>query len=258
MDSAKGGQGAVDVSGSSYQREGVLSQMFLEGYPQDLVPEAVIDLQCLTMAVGEDGTIYTRVKESNLLFNTSRFINTPLTSDAEGKVKVDGRMIAYAPFSGHGGLLLYDKNSSQYLHVTDKLSSNGTFNSGKILTLNVDETTYTNHPTYARLDNMKDYTVHYVGACESDSYDYGKMMYFAVIEHKQSHKFYIQKFAVRDFSGSTTVTSLATTYVSQVEAPAELGQIIDGTSKNSFSLFRYQDTWQYLLLVKGMPYICII
>lgn len=41
--------------------------MFLEGYPQDLVPEAVIDLQCLTMAVGEDGTIYTRVKESNLL-----------------------------------------------------------------------------------------------------------------------------------------------------------------------------------------------
>ncbi len=45
MDSAKGGQGAVDVSGSSYQREGVLSQMFLEGYPQDLVPEAVIDLQ---------------------------------------------------------------------------------------------------------------------------------------------------------------------------------------------------------------------
>ena len=86
--------------------------MFLEGYPQDLVPEAVIDLQCLTMAVGEDGTIYTRVKESNLLFNTSRFINTPLTSDAEGKVKVDGSMIAYAPFSGHGGLLLYDKNSS--------------------------------------------------------------------------------------------------------------------------------------------------
>ena len=56
-------------------------------------------------------------------------------------------------------------------------------------------------------------------------------MYFAVIEHKQSHKFYIQKFAVRDFFGSTTVTSLATTYVSQVEAPAELGQIIDGTSK---------------------------
>ena len=97
----------------------------------------------------------------------------------------------------------------------------------------------------------RDYTVHYIGACESESYDYGKMMYFSVIEHKQSHKFYIQKFAVRDFSGSTTVTSLATTYESQVEAPAELGQIIDGTSKNSFSLFRYQDTWQYLFISKG-------
>lgn len=247
----KGGQGAVDVSGSTYQREAQLSQMFLGGYPKDLVAKAVIDMQCLTMAIGEDGTIYTRVKENNLLFNTSRFLNTPLTSDAEGKMKIDGSMIAYAPFGEHGGMLLYDKNSGQYLHVTDRLSYNGTFNSGKILTLDVDEATYTNHPTYARLDNMKDYTVHYIGYCQSDRFQYGRMMYYAVIEHKQTHKFYIQKFAVRDFSGSNTVTSLATTYEDQSAAPAELGQLIDGTSKNSFSLFRYQDTWEYLFISKG-------
>lgn len=246
----KGGQGAVDVSGSSYQREAQLSQMFLEGYPNNFAPEAVIDLQCLTMAVGEDGTIYTRVKESNLLFNTSRFLNTPLTSDVEGKVKVDGSKIAYAPFAGHGGLLLYDKNSGEYLHVTDKLGSNMTFNSGKILTLNVDETTYINHPEYARLDNMKDYTVHFVGACESGIY--GRMRYYAIIEHKQTHKFYLQKFIVRDFSGSVTATSLAATYESQIEAAPELGQIIDGSSKNCFSLFRYQESaWQYLFISKG-------
>lgn len=246
----KGGQGAVDVSGSSYQREAQLSQLFLEGYPNNFAPEAVIDLQCLTMAVGEDGTIYTRVKESNLLFNTSRFLNTPLTSDVEGKMKVDGSMIAYGPFAGHGGLLLYDKNSGEYLHVTDKLSSNMTFNSGKILTLNVDEKTYTNHPEYARLDNMKDYTVHFVGACESGIY--GRMGYYSIIEHNQSHKFYLQKFIVRDFSGSATATNLAATYESQVEAASELGQIIDGSSKNCFSLFRYQESaWQYLFISKG-------
>ena len=247
----KGGQGAVDVSGSTYQREAQLSQMFLEGYPKGFVTEAVIDLQCLTMAIGQDGTVYTRVKENNLLFNTSRFLNIPLTSDAEGKMKVDGSMIAYAPFAEHGGLLLFDKNSGQYLHVTDKLSYNGTFNSGKILTLDVDEATYTNHPTYARLDNMKDYIVHYVGACQSSRFEGGKMMYYSIIEHKQTHKFYIQQFAVRDFSGNNTITSLATTYEGQRDAPAELGQIIDGTSKNSFSLFRYQDTWRYLFISKG-------
>lgn len=244
----KGGQGAVDVSGSSYQREGALSQMFLNAYPKDLVPQAVIDLQCLTMAVGEDGTVYTRVKENNLLFNTSRFIDSPLMSDAEGKKKVDGSMIAYAPFAPHGGLLLYDKNSSQYLHVTDKLSSNGAFNSGKTLTLNVDEKTYQDHPTYARLDNMKDYKVHYVGAGRHSQYG-DKRVCFSVIE--KDNQLYLQKFIVNDFSGSASVTKLATTYESQQKAPAGLRQVIDGTSKNYFSLFRYQNTWEYLLISKG-------
>lgn len=246
----KGGQGAVDVSGSSYQREGMLSQMFLNAYPKNLVPQAVIDLQCLTMAIGEDGAVYTRVKENNLLFNTSRFIDSPLTSDAEGKVKVDGSMIAYAPFAEHGGLLLYDKNSGQYLHVTDKLF-NGIFNSGKTLTLNVDEATYTDHPSYARLDNMKDYKVHYVGACRSESYVYGTVMYLALIENTISNQLSIQKFAVQHFSGSPSATKLATTYDLQKEAPAELRQVMDGASKNCFSLFRYQDTWEYLFISKG-------
>lgn len=246
----KGGQGTVDVSGSSYQREGMLSQMFLNAYPKDLVPQAVIDLQCLTMAVGENGAIYTRVKENNLLFNSSRFIDTPLTSDAEGKVKVDGSMIAYAPFAEHGGLLLYDKNSGQYLHVTDKLF-NGVFNSGKVLTLNVDEAVYTDHPSYARLDNMKDYNVHYVAACRSDAYPYGIMMYIALIENKASKQFSIQKFAVKHFSGSSSVSKLATTYDSQTNTSAKLGQLVGGTSKNCFSLFRYQDAWEYLFISKG-------
>lgn len=246
----KGGQGTVDVSGSSYQREGVLSQMFLNAYPKDLVPQAVIDLQCLTMAIGENGAIYTRVKENNLLFNTSRFIDTPLTSDAEGKVKVDGSMIAYAPFADHGGLLLYDENSGQYLHVTDKLSSNGTFNSGKVLTLNVDESTYIDHPSYARLDHMKDYKVHYVGACRSSAYENSAMMYVALIENRTSKQFSIQKFKVKHFSGGSSVTKLATTYDSQKVRP-ELSEVIDGTSKQRFSLFRYQDYWEYLFISKG-------
>ena len=84
--------------------------MFLsKSYPEGFVPVGVIDMQFLTMAIGEDGTIYTRVKDSNLLFNSSNFLDRPLTSDEEGKVKVDGSMIAYAPFDEHGGMVLYDK-----------------------------------------------------------------------------------------------------------------------------------------------------
>lgn len=47
----KGGQGAVDISGSSYKQEGILSQMFLsKSYPEGFVPVGVIDMQFLTMA----------------------------------------------------------------------------------------------------------------------------------------------------------------------------------------------------------------
>ena len=54
----KGGQGAVDISGSSYKQEGILSQMFLsKSYPEGFVPVGVIDMQFLTMAIGEDGNI---------------------------------------------------------------------------------------------------------------------------------------------------------------------------------------------------------
>lgn len=244
----EGGLGAVDVSGSSYQREGLLTDMFLEGYPSGFVAQSVIDMQALTLAVGTDGTVYTRVKDSNLLFNTSRFLNTPLTSDAEGEMKVDGSMIAYAPFAEHGGMLLYDKNSAQFLHLTDKMYNGQMFNSGKVLTLNVSEDTYIDHPSFARLDNMEDYTVHFLGAYKDDAY-YGTMPYLTVIEDKNTGEFFIQRFMVEDFWGSFSQASLGTTYDSQTAAP-ELAQVIDGTSELYYSLFRYQ-RWEYLFIGKG-------
>ncbi len=83
--------------------------MFLsKSYPEGFVPVGVIDMQFLTMAIGEM-ELFIPVKDSNLLFNSSNFLDRPLTSDEEGKIKVDGSMIAYAPFDEHGGMVLYDK-----------------------------------------------------------------------------------------------------------------------------------------------------
>ena len=241
----KGGRGAIDLSGTSYRQEGVLSQMFVDKtYPEGFTPAKVIDMQFLTMAVGEDGTIYTRVKESNLLFNSSAFVDRPLTSDKDGKMKVDGSMIGYSRFDTHGGILLYDKNSGQYLHIGDYGKDNGEVFTGKVLPLDVDEKTYTNNPSYARLDNMKDYTVHYLGSHSTSGNEYT-----AIIEKKNSGDFYIQKFKVKHYSGDSS-SKLGATYISQ-EKNAELGTIIDGTSKNCFALCRYQDLAPYLFISKG-------
>ena len=241
----KGGQGAIDISGSSYKQEGILSQMFLsKSYPEGFVSVGVIDMQFLTMAIGEDGTIYTRVKDSNLLFNSSNFLDRPLTSDKEGKIKVDGSMIAYAPFDEHGGMVLYDKNSAQYLHIADYKNWQGYNYSGKVLPLKVEEYEY--GPSDARLDNMKDYSVYFVGA---SLVDWGDISYMSIIKDKAG-KFYMQKFKVEAYGGGSSVTKVGASFISQSEIKG-LDAVIDGTSKNCFYLCRNQDKAPYLFISKG-------
>lgn len=236
----KGGLGCVDISGSSYQYQGKLDQMFLEKeYPKGFYPKYVVDMFLLTLTVGEDGTIYSRVKENELLFNSGYFLNRPLTFKGNN---IDGSQLVIAPFYEHGGMLLYDKNSSNYLHVCDYKSWNGKVYSGQVLPLTVDEKEYQKLPNFARLDNMKDYKVHFTGAYKTDDW-YGNMCYMSILE--KNGTFYLQNFAVESF-GNNSMTVVGASPISQDQVP--FGSIISGTSKNVFTLCRYQDESPFLLL----------
>ena len=241
----KGGQGALDVSGSTYQQKVTLSQIFLkQAYPEGFVPAAVMDLQILSLAIGEDGTIYTRVKETNKLFNTGRFIDRPLTSDAKGEVKVDGSMIAYTRFDYQAGLLCYDKNSAQYLHIGDYVDyDSGETRVGKALPLKVDEGDYKEGD--AKLNDMRNHKVHFVGA-SSKGTDF-TMSYMAVIENQTTGKFYLQKFTVEAYDGK--MSAVPTKFESQEEMVG-LGNVIDGSAKNSFALCNYQEQAPYMFISK--------
>ena len=261
--SQKGGQGCVDLSGSSYRREGLLPSMFLAGhYPDHFTPNAVFDLRMLTLAVGEDGSIYTRVKENDLLFNSGYFLgDRPLTytkSTTDGKTvsnKVDGTHLAMAPFADHGGILLYDKNSSEYLHVCDARDSyiswqtgnlviNAVY-SGKVLPLTVDEKAYKRVPEFTRLDQMKDHKLHYVGSYRTE--DYGTTGYMSVIE--KGGVFYLQNFKVSDFD-IYSPDVMGAEPISQEEI-FSMGSYVDGISKNIFALSRYQNKVPGLFFTKG-------
>ena len=241
----KGGQGALDVSGSTYQQKATLSQIFLkQTYPEGFVPAAVMDLQILSLAIGEDGTIYTRVKETNKLFNTGRFIDRPLTSDAKGEVKVDGSMIAYTRFDYQAGLLCYDKNSAQYLHIGDYVDyDSGETRVGKALPLKVDEGDYKEGD--AKLNDMRNHKVHFVGA-SSKGTDF-TMSYMAVIENQTTGKFYLQKFTVEAYDGK--MSAVPTKFESQEEMVG-LGNVINGSAKNSFALCNYQEQAPYMFISK--------
>lgn len=245
----KGGEGCIDVSGSTYHAEGALPVMFINGgYPQSFEPQRVYDMLYLTMAIGTDGNIYTRVKESYKLFNSSYFLDdAPLSFQQK---PVDGTMIAMTPsFCEHAGTLLYDKNSSRYLHICDLkkyvyVLGGGSYYksySGNVVLPTVDESTYEKHSEWARIDDMSGYKVHYLGACSNGWA--GGLRYMAIIE--KDNQFYIQDFIVDDYSGGDTMDA----YINSQEKINEFATIISDGVKNKYSLCFYQDNGRpYLLL----------
>lgn len=240
----KGGQGCVDISGSTYQTEGRLADMFINGgYPEGFEPQQVYDLYLLSMAVGIDGRIYTRVKESYELFNTSQFLNEPVLS-YDGK-PIDGSMIVMEPgFMDQSGVLLYDKNSKRYLQVCDYESSYPVaVYSGKVNAPIVqNEEIYEAHPSWARVDDMTGYKVHHVGVYAYQKYGSNTNGgYRAVIEKEETGEFYIQDFRISSYGKSATV-------VSQNEI-SELKGIIGEGAKNIYALCYYQE--------EGKPYLII-
>lgn len=243
----KGGQGCVDVSGSTYHTEGVLPMMFINGgYPKGFEPQRVYDMLYLTMAIGIDGKVYTRVKESYKLFNNSYFLDdAPL---AYNQKPVDGSMIAMTPsFCDINGTLLYDKNSKCYLHICDLkkhvyVLGGGSYvksYSGNVVLPAIDEAQYENNPTWARIDDMTGYNVHYLGACKSDN----GMRYMAIIE--KANTFYIQDFTVDSYNGGNY---LGATINSQSRID-EFATIINDGFTNKYSLCFYQD--------EGRPYLLL-
>lgn len=240
----KGGEGCIDISGSSYQIQGSLPNMFVNGgYPQGFVPQRVYDMMCYTMAIGEDGKIYTRIKDSYLLFNSSYFVNdVPLSYEQQ---PVDGTMMARFPdFSDRGGTLFYDKNSNRYFHIGDYgiLSFNMQTNtyvllkySGKLMVPKVADEIYENDGNLARLDNMSGYNIYYLGAYSGNKYK-------SFIE--KGGEIYIQDFKVNQFIGNNDVT--AENYT-QTRA-TELDRLIKAGTKNIYSLCYQQKTRPYLLI----------
>ena len=241
----QGGQGCVDVSGSSYQTEGYLPAMFINGgYPQGFEPQRVYDMVYLSMAIGRNGEIYTRVKESLNLFNSNYFLDDRVL--LYNGQPIDGTMIAMTPeFYEHGGVLAYDKNSNRYLHITDLKASTlvigsgmvDKYYSGNVLAL---ETWDSSDP----FDDMTGYTVHYIGACVGPyGQGGGSIGYMSVIE--KDSRFFIQHFEVDDCSGKYAHGAYITTPLREVP----FADIVNASTKNVYALCYYQNSGRpYLLL----------
>lgn len=239
----QGGQGTIDVSGSTYKTEGTLPSMFIHGaYPQGFEPWRVYDMLYLSMAIGMDGKVYTRIKDSYKLFNNSYFMDElPLSYRQQ---PVDGTMIVRAPrFCDHGGTLLYDKNSKRYFHITDYQSWNGRKYCGQLIVPSItNESIYEKNPDWGKLDDMSDYEVLYVDAHSDDSWM--GLKYAAVL--RKSNRYFLQDFTIGDYWGGSSIDAEIN---SQTDVTSELGAIVKEDSQ--FALYYAQDYRPYLLISSG-------
>lgn len=237
----QGGLGTIDISGSTYHMEGNLPAMFVNGgYPQGFEPARVYDMLFLSLAIGVDGKVYTRVKDSYKLFNNSYFLDElPLSYNQE---PVDGTMIVKAPrFCDQGGTLLYDKNSERYFHLCDYRSWNNKKYSGQLIIPTVtNEYIYTEHPDWGKLNDMSGYKVLYLDTYRDNGWS--GLNYKSIVE--KNGRIYMQDFTVSSYMGGSSVDA---TLNSQVDVTSDFSSLIGGDVNNKYALYYAQEQRPYLL-----------
>lgn len=229
----KGAPGPIQISGRSFLRTKTLEESFRgKVFPQGFVPYDMIDMKWITLAVSENGKIYTRKKETFQLFNTGEFLDQPLRF--EGK-DVDGRNLIWGPYADIDYTLMYDKPNNRYLVIYDKSQ----VEAGTVQKITVSANQYEAQPEFSRLDNLGDKEVVFCGMKHLSG------EYLSLLRSKTTNNLYVQQFSV---GGIAYEDYPAGTLGSQ--RMVNLAPAVDGTTQNVFNLSRFSRA-PYLYIGKG-------
>lgn len=235
----KGGEGCVDLSGSTFLKTAVLKDVFLKGsLPAGFVPYDMIDMKWITLAIGEDGSIYSRKKETVALFNSGYFLDRPLTYENK---PVDGRHMILAPFADMALTLMYDEPNRRFLAVVDKELQEA----GNVMPLVVDEKLYDAKPDFTRLDDLGEKKLLFCGAYKPvDSWG-DKQGYVGLLQDP-SGQIYLY-----DFQVNAVMWEDRPSAVPVKQEKVDFSRVIDGISRNVFNVCRYEESAPYILISKN-------
>ena len=147
----------VDVSGQSFKKDIALKEAFYnQVFPGDFRPIEIMEMKNISLAVSQDGSIYTRKKTIPALFNSGFYLDIPM--DYEGK-KLNGKGLLNNRVKQMMFTVLYDYDQHRFLAISDYNMTEA----GKVMPINVSENLYKT-PGMARLDNTGDMEVLHIGA----------------------------------------------------------------------------------------------
>lgn len=235
----RGGEGCIDVSGSTFLKTAVLKDIFLKGnLPEGFVPYDMIDMKWITLAVAENGKIYSRKKETVELFNSGYFLNRPL---AYQNREVDGRHLILAPFAEMALTLMYDEPDNRFLAVVDKEEEEA----GNVMALVVDEKAYEAMPNFARLDDLGEKKLLFCGPYKPTGSWGDRQGYVGLLKDPQGQLY------LYDFQVNAVLWEDRPSAVPVKQEKVDFSAVIDGTAKNVFNVCRYEESAPYLLVSRN-------
>lgn len=234
----------VDINAYSFKEENRAAEMFMSGVPK--ISDAMF-MQWVDIVTDEKGRIYRRIKSTNELFHSNRFLPEPV--EDENKQVLEGISIIPGDMGGSKNYcLLYDNKKKRYLVISDWKNTFGEGQTlGKIMVAMYNEEKWPDK--FTPLDNMEGYNRIYTGYhfYTRKSY-YTENEYFSIIEKEGTY--YYQHFEVnRDYSTGAN-------YISNGKQGEMfgLGNIMKEDSQ--ISLLRYSEGWDssvhpYILISSG-------
>ena len=235
----------IDINAYTFKEENRAAEMFMSGVP---TISDVMFMQWVDLVADEQGRLYKRVKSTNELFHSNRFLPS-FVENEDGEVLQGIRFIPGDISNSKNLCLLYDTYKKRYLIISDWKNSFGN-TLGKVVVAKHGSGDKGWSEGFTRLDHMEGYNVIYTG-CYLYPREYlnpAANRYFSIIE--KDGVYYHQHFRVnRDYStGNMNVTE------DKQGVMSGLGSIIQ--ENNIFCIMRYAQGFDssihpYLLISSG-------
>ena len=218
-----------DISGVSFQKDITLTSQFMDGMPTGFKPYDMVDMTWSSFVIGQDGTMYSRKKETEYLFNSGLFLNNAVTFEEDGTIyPVSGKEVIHHRYSTAGYTPFFEKTLNRFLLMLDGSQQNG----GQISSPDIPGDNIYTPRDAAKIDNLGDMEMI---CCNAVKVSWGNKFY-AILKDPNG-VFYSYTF---DMGDAYYGRSPGIEKVVQAELPAStqsvLNSIINGSSKNIFKV----------------------